>query len=339
MSQQNVIQDQVNLPLPVVLEIVLQGLRIRLGRSMVTIAGVALGITFLMSMLVGQLIRQGLQAETALRNETTRMLNVLQSDTGPLRDKVVAVYATAATLEENERRLIEAVRELGVKTIRWQGPAAAPAYAQTAAVESLGDDATAIIITGGGAVDERTLDTLLAKARQPVAARTKLLAQPTPRTIALGIEPRPEDVARAAADARRDRARSIWIIVISLLVTTIGICNAMLLSVTERFREIGTMKCLGALSSFIRRLFVVESLIVGAIGTVLGIILGTLVPIAVDASSYGLGMVLGGIRWPQFLLYAAIAFAAGVTLSTLAALYPARIASRMVPAAALRSTI
>ena len=45
----------------------------------------------------------------------------------------------------------------------------------------------------------------------------------------------------------------------SLLVCTVGITNSMLMAVTERFKEIGTMKCLGALDSFVVVLFMLES--------------------------------------------------------------------------------
>ena len=48
----------------------------------------------------------------------------------------------------------------------------------------------------------------------------------------------------------------------------------MLMSVTERFREIGTMKCLGALDGFIVKLFLIESLFQGMAGTVMGVLLG-----------------------------------------------------------------
>ena len=45
--------------------------------------------------------------------------------------------------------------------------------------------------------------------------------------------------------------KSIWLVVMSLLVSVVGITNSMLMSVTERYKEIGTMKCLGALDNFI----------------------------------------------------------------------------------------
>ena len=48
----------------------------------------------------------------------------------------------------------------------------------------------------------------------------------------------------------------------------------MLMSVTERFREIGTMKCLGALDTFIVKLFLLESTFQGLAGTSAGIVIG-----------------------------------------------------------------
>jgi putative ABC transport system permease protein len=66
---------------------------------------------------------------------------------------------------------------------------------------------------------------------------------------------------------------------ISLLVGGIGVMNIMLVSITERTREIGTRKALGAPNSSIRIQFIVESMIIcligGAIGIVLGLVLGS----------------------------------------------------------------
>ena len=57
--------------------------------------------------------------------------------------------------------------------------------------------------------------------------------------------------------------KNIWLVVMSLLVSAVGITNSMLMSVTERYKEIGTMKCLGALDNFIVKLFILVSGVLG----------------------------------------------------------------------------
>ena len=61
---------------------------------------------------------------------------------------------------------------------------------------------------------------------------------------------------------------------ISLLVGGIGVMNIMLVTVTERTREIGVRKALGATRNAIRIQFVVEAMIVGLLGGIIGVILG-----------------------------------------------------------------
>ena len=65
-----------------------------------------------------------------------------------------------------------------------------------------------------------------------------------------------------------------WLVILSLLVCVVGIVNAQLMAVTERFREIGTMKCLGALDRFILRLFVLEAGMQGLVGAGVGALIG-----------------------------------------------------------------
>jgi putative ABC transport system permease protein len=142
------------------------------------------------------------------------------------------------------------------------------------------------------------------------------------------------------------QARIIWLAAMSLVVATVGIVNSMLMSVTERYKEIGTMKCLGALDSFIVRLFLLEAGLLGALGSTLGAILGSGIMMLVHLGKLGgAGVVkawvtpaveLGGMAVPLWL---GIVFAIliGGVLSVLAALYPASRAAKMPPAAALRS--
>ena len=65
-----------------------------------------------------------------------------------------------------------------------------------------------------------------------------------------------------------------WLVFVSLAVCVVSITNSMLISVYERYREIGTMKCLGALDRHILKLFLVESVIIALIGGTLGYLLG-----------------------------------------------------------------
>lgn len=126
-----------------------------------------------------------------------------------------------------------------------------------------------------------------------------------------------------------------WLIVLSLLVCVVGIVNAMLMSVTERFREIGTMKCLGALDKFIIRIFLLESSGLGILGTLIGIILG-----------FSLAMVMLTYRfniypWKYFpagnlIQSALVSLVVGTVLSIIAAIYPASVAAKMEPVSAMR---
>jgi len=143
-----------------------------------------------------------------------------------------------------------------------------------------------------------------------------------------------------------EAARSIWLVVMSLLVATIGIVNSMLMAVTERYKEIGTMKCLGALDRFVVRLFLLESGILGTLGAVLGALAGFLVIAAISMIRFGarafahLGpaMVLRGQPVPLWIAVI-IAIILGGVLAILAAMYPAWRAAKMPPAAALRVEI
>ncbi len=71
-----------------------------------------------------------------------------------------------------------------------------------------------------------------------------------------------------------DVIQTRWLLGLAMLVAFIGILNSTLMSVTERFREIGTMKCLGALDGFILRLVFLENLFQGLAGTTIGIVVG-----------------------------------------------------------------
>lgn len=130
-------------------------------------------------------------------------------------------------------------------------------------------------------------------------------------------------------------AKQQWIVFLSLLVCIVGIINAQLMSVTERFREIGTMKCLGALDRFVVRLFILEALMQGLAGSIAGTFLG--VTAAAFSSLLALGTAsVAGVQVSSLLLSMIIAAATGTALSLAGVVYPAVIAARMQPVEAMR---
>lgn len=140
---------------------------------------------------------------------------------------------------------------------------------------------------------------------------------------------------RAALAGSSVQAKDIWLICLSLLVCVVGIVNAMLMSVSERTREIGTMKCLGALDTFILKVFLIESSFQGLIGTALGITLGFLLTFIRSLFSYG-WYALTYFPAVRIGTYAVAAVVIGFVLSVVAALYPAYRAANMEPVEAMR---
>ncbi len=126
-----------------------------------------------------------------------------------------------------------------------------------------------------------------------------------------------------------------WIVFLSLLVCVVGIVNAQLMSVTERFREIGTMKCLGALDRFILRLFLLEAGMQGLVGAGLGALLGAFFAITSGMVQYGIPAITS-ILWGDMLGSMGLATGVGCFLSLAGVLYPAMIAARMQPVEAMR---
>ncbi|MCB0960174.1 MAG: ABC transporter permease [Acidimicrobiales bacterium] len=119
------------------------------------------------------------------------------------------------------------------------------------------------------------------------------------------------------------------IAVISLLVGGIGVMNIMLVSVTERIREIGLRKAIGARPRNIRRQFLVEASVLGLAGGLLGVLLGivgaVLLPRFADARVI--------LSVPASLLAIAMAIGIGVVFGV----YPASRAARLAPIDALRN--
>lgn len=122
---------------------------------------------------------------------------------------------------------------------------------------------------------------------------------------------------------------SAWVIgVITIFGSSIALMNIMLVSVTERTREIGVRKALGATKNTIATQFFIETLVVGQLGGLLGIILGILLGFGI-AAAMGFGFV---IPWAAILSAFAVTFLVAIFSGS----YPAIKASRLDPIEALR---
>lgn len=125
-----------------------------------------------------------------------------------------------------------------------------------------------------------------------------------------------------------------WLVAVALIVSVVGITNAMLISVYERYREIGTMKCIGALDQHILMLFLVESVIQGSAGGVIGFILGVIAAILSSGFTTGFDIIFK-IPATSLLAYLLGTSILSILLSVIASMYPAWRASKLPPVEAL----
>jgi len=148
------------------------------------------------------------------------------------------------------------------------------------------------------------------------------------------------ETGQSVMDLWQNATRGIYVVTIvvtaiSLVVGGIVVMNIMLVSVTERIREIGVRKALGARRRDILRQFLVESVILSVFGGLLGILGAT-------AFSFLLALVLGGIMSADFsapvrLWAVAVAVAVSTAVGLVAGIYPASRAAALDPVVALRN--
>ena len=136
---------------------------------------------------------------------------------------------------------------------------------------------------------------------------------------------------------------------IALIVAGIGIMNIMIVSILERTREIGILKSLGLKNQSILSIFLFESILIGLIGSVLGIVVGWIIAnlfsVILSGGGFMTGMggdgadgFMGGISMTPVLdlplIFQALFF--GIGVAVIFSLYPAWRASRLEPVKALR---
>lgn len=140
----------------------------------------------------------------------------------------------------------------------------------------------------------------------------------------------PEDTLKAQEEASHTFTLMLASIAsVSLLVGGIGIMNIMLVSVTERTREIGVRLAVGATEKDVRVQFLVEALVLSLLGGITGVIAGML-------ASVGVSKLL---EWPAIITPRAIILAAGfsIAIGIFFGYYPALKASQLDPIEALRA--
>lgn len=174
-----------------------------------------------------------------------------------------------------------------------------------------------------------------AEYSEQVAVLREAFAQEEEKRAATDIRSYLRTAGVSLQEIRAGDTMGTWLIVMALLTCTVGIANAMLMSVTERFREIATMKCLGAQDSLVVKLFLLESGMLGIVGALLGIVVGVPVALLAALLQYG-GYGVTYFPWsgmPMAILWSVLA---GILLAVGGAVAPAIMAARFKPVDALR---
>ncbi len=143
-----------------------------------------------------------------------------------------------------------------------------------------------------------------------------------------------EDLLGAAGEVSRTLSILLGSVAgISLLVGGIGVMNIMLVSVTERTREIGIRAAIGARRGDIMSQFVAEALALSIVGGLLGVLLGVGVAVGLNGREVS-GQAMTTVIQPWSI---GVAFAVSGAIGVLSGIYPAYRASRLDPIAALRN--
>ncbi len=320
------VQKQIRLPMSRAIEIAWKQIRLRLARSMLVTSGIVLAIAFLLSIQIGDLVAAGMrgwieQSQTStefaeLRAERERLSVAVRDSTLSLRDEVMK----ASGMEVEAGRRFDVERAVG-KDLEGLREELGQLPADVKQTQSALDASPEVQKSFGAWVEEaRRYEAVRERVSAPQQLTAKLADQGVPTT---------------QADIEAAKLQQRWLLGLALLVAFVGILNAMLMSVTERFREIGTMKCLGALDGFIVKLFVIESLFQGVVGTFVGILLGLAVALAMAGATYG-NFAFVNLPWVDVLGVTAMCTAIGVVLTVLGAIFPAWQAAKMHPIAAMR---
>jgi putative ABC transport system permease protein len=161
--------------------------------------------------------------------------------------------------------------------------------------------------------------------------------------VAAAVEERVEGVRTVTPDQVADQIGQASVVfnliivgasVIAVIVGGLSVINTMVMTVSERVREIGIKKAVGAPTRAILREFIIEATLLGAIGGLIGLAAGALLVVVLNAQTAGSGTTVF-LLTPMLLLRS---FLFATILGALAGIYPALRAARLDPVTALRST-
>lgn len=323
---------QIRLPWSKAVEIAVKSMKVRFGRSVVTTASIVLAIAFLMSILTSTTLVTSLKTEPG-----RRILRLREQAAAAKRGKIAGITFPSVPLEST-------LAEIQALEKEFDAAKADPLARRM--LRARIDEAAARrdVLRSPGAADlmaewrVRRVRVQLVEAENEWQLLCRKLQSEgytdvEPEVSAENVPPRMPFVQMVL---QQMDPRDKWLAALAALVCFVGIWNAMLMSVHERFREIGTMKCLGALESFIIKLYFLESAFIGLAGTLLGILAGFLLSMVRAVWAFGFGPVLGYFDWAGALQSALGTLLIGALLSVGAAIFPARSAAKMDPVVAMR---
>ncbi len=346
------LENKVSLPLPTVVAMTVRNVRNRLGRSLITLFGVVLGSAFLMAVGTSGLLRGKLANLETLRTDAANAAVNVTGKLGTLDGRTLGVIVT--TWDDYTRFFIAQLRRQGDVTLNIFAADGAGATSLTAAAESAEQAAAgagALVIcnhaaaaatplpANAGAVEEKMVFDLAGVYDAKELAAQGLTYYDTSSESAGMMAMQIGGESEQADAGSGEGARSVWLIAVSLIVSGIGIANALLMSVTERFREIGTLKCLGALDGLVVLLFVIESGVLGLVGAVVGVGAGFAIAAGGNASTYSFHIVWTHMPWQDLGWFALTTLVVGLIVAMMAAIYPAMVAARMTSADAMRTDV
>ncbi len=342
MGAEAAIKRQIMLPWSKAIEIAVKSIRVRFWRSMITMSSIILAIAFLMSIWTSTAIVAALATKPqrdldAIKERLATVRAALKGEPGaPSVDEAKARFARDLTAAIAEKRALVNEKTKAMKSASEEDTK--KLQAEIDGIEGELDPAKAVVLLEAYLLAQRReferkigdLNHILEQEH----GRPEQDAQPTPSPEAAAP---PARAAGFITDFLSHMSPADkWLAVLALLVCFVGIINAMFMTVQERYREIGTMKCLGALDLFIVKIFLIESAALGLMGTLLGILVGAVLSTLRQLLVYG-GAVLGYFPLSNVLAAAILAALIGLILSVVAAIFPARKAARMEPVEAMRA--